>query len=283
MPSSLDLAGRLSAVVALQQEILRVASDVDKVTERIVTQIPTLTNATGAVIEMIDGDDLVYRAASGPASAHIGKRLTRAGSLSGEAIAKRTVMRSDDTDADARVDRVACRIVGIRSMIIAPLMTGSEAFGALKTYSGRANAFDDLDTYTVQLLAGMASGALQLAHEFRSRQLSEERYRMLFERNVAGVFRTTDDGQILDCNDAMAETLGYASREELLGRQTWDLYLARSDREAFLENVRSRQAMKNVRMQLKRKDGTPLSGLVSVCMIPTGGKDFQLLGTLVEE
>jgi PAS domain-containing protein len=31
---------------------------------------------------------------------------------------------------------------------------------------------------------------------------SEERYRMLFEQNLAGVFRCAGNGRLLDCNNA---------------------------------------------------------------------------------
>src|SRR5438105_2639408 len=117
-------------------------------------------------------------------------------------------MRCDDTETDPRADRTACRAIGIRSMVIAPLMHRTEAIGALKAFAARENAFNDLDAYTLQLIAGFTSAALMLAREFRDRQASEERYRMLFERNVAGVFRTTRDGRILDCNDALVEYLG---------------------------------------------------------------------------
>jgi len=54
-------------------------------------------------------------------------------------------------------------------------------------------------------------------------QVSEERYRRLFDRNLAGVLRVACDGRIVDCNQALADTLGYSSREELLGLSTTDL------------------------------------------------------------
>ena len=38
---------------------------------------------------------------------------------------------------------------------------------------------------------------------------SERRYRNLFEKNLAGVYRTTTDGAILDCNEAYAKALGF--------------------------------------------------------------------------
>ena len=283
MTSSLDLAGRLSAVVQLQQDVLTVANDVDKVMQRIVSRIPELTGGSGAVIELVEGDQLVYRAASGTAASHLGKKLPLSGSLSGEAVSKRAVVRCDDTETDSRADRAACRAIGIRSMIVAPLLHRSTAIGALKTFSPLAGAFNDLDAYTTQLLAGMTSSALMLADEFRERQASEQRYRMLFERNIAGVFRTTRDGRILDCNDAFVEYLGYSSRAELLERQSWDLYPQRSDRELFLQNLSREQAMRNIRLNLKKKDGSQMTGLVNVSVIPSDEGDFQLLGTLVEE
>jgi PAS domain-containing protein len=44
---------------------------------------------------------------------------------------------------------------------------------------------------------------------------SEKRYRLLFERSLAGVYRPTLAGCFLDCNAAFYQMLGYASREEI--------------------------------------------------------------------
>jgi PAS domain S-box-containing protein len=51
---------------------------------------------------------------------------------------------------------------------------------------------------------------------------SEARYRLLFERNLAGVYRSAMDGTLMDCNDAAARIFGYASREEALSHSLWD-------------------------------------------------------------
>src|SRR5246127_1271447 len=47
---------------------------------------------------------------------------------------------------------------------------------------------------------------------------SERRYRLLFERNVAGVGIASLDGRLLDCNDGWVRILGYQSKDELRGR-----------------------------------------------------------------
>lgn len=278
MATSMDLAARLSAVVATQQEVLAAITDLDKVMELVVDRTPDVTSGSGAVIELVDGDDLLYRAASGVAKPHVGLRLKAVGSLSGLAVREKSVMRCDDAQVDPRVDATACWSIGIRSMIIAPLVEGDVAVGALKSYSSQAKAFDDLDIYALQLLAGMASGALTQARTFHEQQVSEERYRLLFDQNVAGVFRTTLDGRILDCNDAFVRSLGYDSREELLALQAWELYHQRSDREHFLRLLQQNRAVMQMRLPLRRKDGSPLLGVVNASLL----SGDELLGTVVE-
>jgi PAS domain S-box-containing protein len=281
MASSIELAARLSAVVATQQDVLAAITDPDKVMSLVVQRTPDVTNGTGAVIEFVSGDELVYRAASGAAQNHAGLRLSLHSSLSGVAVREKTLVRCDNTESDPRVDGAACRALGIRSMIIAPLLENQTAVGALKTFSSIADAFSDLDAYALQLMAGMTSAALTQARTFRDLEVSEARYRMLFEQNVAGVFRSTMDGRILDCNEALAQFLGYDSREDLLTRSAWSLYHNRADREELLRLVKS-QSMLNIRMPFARKDGTSLLAVLNASLLPGAGDDRELLGTIVE-
>ena len=66
---------------------------------------------------------------------------------------------------------------------------------------------------------------------------SEERYRLLFERNLAGVYRVTLTGRILECNDALAHMFGYGSRDELIDRDVARLYPAADRRREFLDTL----------------------------------------------
>ena len=47
-------------------------------------------------------------------------------------------------------------------------------------------------------------------------QLWRDRYRVLFEQNVAGIILTNADGRIVDCNEPYARIFGFDSRGELL-------------------------------------------------------------------
>ncbi len=272
MPSSIELAARLAAVVELQQEALAASANSDRVAELIVTRIPNVTNADGAAIELVDGEDLVVAATAGHVPAEKGSRSSLSGSLLQE-----DIIRQDDLRLQAV--RSGTTIV---SAITIPLIREGLVVGLIAAYSTRAKAFDDLDAYTLQLLGGMSSAALIMARAFRDKQESEARYRLLFERNVAGVFRSTRDGRILDCNDAFVGTFGYASKDEVLSRAAWDMYAERGDRDKFLEKLERNNAMTNVRLELKKKDGTVITGLVNIALIPGDDDVPQLLGTVVE-
>ncbi|MGE5413693.1 MAG: EAL domain-containing protein [Syntrophomonadaceae bacterium] len=97
------------------------------------------------------------------------------------------------------------------------------------------------------------SGRRQIEEALR---LSERRYRALFERNLAGVYRSTMEGRILDCNEAFARIFGYGSREEVLRQAAWDLYIRPDDRKAALAKLVERQNLTNYELCLKRKDGS---------------------------
>ena len=92
---------------------------------------------------------------------------------------------------------------------------------------------------------------------------SEQRYRMLFEHDLAGVYRTRLDGTILECNPSFAEMLGYASRDELLAANAADLYFSRTDRREFITRLRKSGRITNSELCLRRKDGTVRQVLIN--------------------
>jgi PAS domain S-box-containing protein len=142
----------------------------------------------------------------------------------------------------------------------------------------------------VALLALALVAALwQVSRSRQARRLAEasarqqERYRVLFERNLAGVYRTTTDGRILDCNDAFARMLGCASREDLLTRQAWEFYPDPKVREATLDRLRHERTVTNNEVTVRRADGKTAVLLESATLIEQrGGQPAIIEGTLVD-
>jgi PAS domain S-box-containing protein len=83
---------------------------------------------------------------------------------------------------------------------------------------------------------------------------SNERYRQLFERSLAGVYRTTLGGRILDCNDACARILGYGSRRECTSADGRDIYLTCADQGTFVAALSDHKALTNFERRLQRAD-----------------------------
>lgn len=279
---SLELAERLAAIVATQQEIASTRLDLRSVMELVVQRTQELTHAAGAVVEELEGEELVFRAASGMIEDHLGHRLRVDRSLSGRAVRTGEVLRSNNAELDPYVDRQAARQIGVGSLIVAPLKHQERILGALCVVAETPNAFTDLDVYTLQLMAGFVAGSMSNAAEYEAKNESEERYRLLFDRNLAGAFRTTLDGRVLDCNDALARILGYRSKEELAAHRTWDLYPKAADREAYIARLQKNKSLTNSRLRLKRKDGKVIEATVNANIVPGPGGEIYVMGTLLE-
>lgn len=122
------------------------------------------------------------------------------------------------------------------------------------------------------------------AHRVRERlQSSEERYRILFQENVAGVLRKSEDGTILECNEAFCEILGYDSPTELVGRPAEILYPEPEDREHFLEELHGNGKVRNLELRMRRRDGTPVWVLDNATLVREPESDSRVvLSTVLE-
>ncbi len=111
---------------------------------------------------------------------------------------------------------------------------------------------------------------------------SEQRYRMLFERSLAGVFRTALDGRILNCNEAFAHIFGYESPAEVLQLNVNDLYVTIGDRSAMLDALEKHGALSNLELRGQRKDGSVVWVLGEVTLVEEEGEPFVVEGTVVD-
>ncbi|HUC07409.1 MAG TPA: sensor domain-containing diguanylate cyclase, partial [Solirubrobacterales bacterium] len=157
---------RLRAIIQTQTEIAASDLDLEAVMQLIASRGQELTGANAGVIEIADGDEMVYRVTSGEATPFLGVRLKMATSLSGLCVEQGRVLRSDDTDDDPRVDAEACRRVKARSMLCVPLAHNDETIGVLKVYSPEPNHFGDSDVEALELLSGLIAAHMSHASLF---------------------------------------------------------------------------------------------------------------------
>jgi PAS domain S-box-containing protein len=112
---------------------------------------------------------------------------------------------------------------------------------------------------------------------------SEEQYRLLFEKNLAGVYRTALDRRLTDCNEAFVKVFGFASREEILAHPVTDLYFDPREPEAITARLRAEKSVSDLEIRLKRKDGSPVWVLANENLIEgQAGSPPFILGTIVD-
>jgi two-component system cell cycle sensor histidine kinase/response regulator CckA len=109
---------------------------------------------------------------------------------------------------------------------------------------------------------------------------SEQRYERLFEQNLAGIFRTTPDGRILECNEAFARLFGYDSRRDLLDQSAVSFYESAEARERFIQAPRVNDTLIAYESRSRRKDGTLFWTLEHASFLP--GPPEVIEGTIVD-
>ena len=95
---------------------------------------------------------------------------------------------------------------------------------------------------------------------------SEAKYRALFEDHVAGVFRSTFEGRILEFNPALLRVLGYESFDELLEVNIKSLYVRPEDRPRLISILQADGRVENFEVELYRRDGTTVWVLINALM-----------------
>jgi TonB family protein len=123
------------------------------VLNEIVEQACLATGATGAAVILERGGEMVCRASSGVNAPELGARLGSESGLTAECIKTRQVQRCDDALADPRADADASRSLGVRSVMVLPLLRNGTLAGVLEVFSSRPAAFGERDELTLQALA----------------------------------------------------------------------------------------------------------------------------------
>ena len=118
----------------------------------------------------------------------------------------------------------------------------------------------------------------------RALSSSEQRYRLLFEHNLAAVFLTSMEGTIQDCNEAFVHLSRCRSREEVLGQNSNDYYFRPRDREDFMQTLCKEGSVIGHEMGFRRPDGSVFWGLITAALVATPGRSAWPLiqGTIID-
>jgi len=153
LPDGLSLAELATALSAHGGGALAADLALDLVLNEIVEHARLATGATAAAIALARGDEIVCRATTGANAPDLGVQLDAHSGLSGACVQSKKWQRCDDTETDSRVDAEVCRSLGVRSILVFPVLRADELLGVFETFSPRPNAFSDREIQTLQALS----------------------------------------------------------------------------------------------------------------------------------
>ncbi len=166
-------AESLSAIMAAQHALAVSDFNLPQKLEYIADEARKITNASGVVVALADGETIVCRARAGLVGPPVGAQLNPTRGISGECIRSGEVLHCEDTETDPRVDVEACRALGIRSILAVPVKRQDQVLGLLEIFSGWAGVFSDRDIRSAKLLGGQIIEVVWAEAARWKRQLAE--------------------------------------------------------------------------------------------------------------
>lgn len=253
----------LQAMLQAQHEVLENGGGFSTVLQALVdAALEAVEPADGVVVEIREGDDLVYRAANAGSVERAGFRIPIERSFSGRCLAEQTTLVAGDAQHDERVNRSMAADLGIGSMIVVPLMRHGDAFGVLKLRSATVNAFRARDILICQMLAGLISASFTESAEIEALRDAEEAsrsYRHIVDSAIDSAIISTDADGFITSWSKGAETIMGWREPEVLGKHV-ELIFTPEDRAAGRPAIELSRAANEGRASDERwhirKDGT---------------------------
>ncbi len=188
------------------------------------------------------------------------------------------VVWSDDVANDDRFEFPLFRAVPQQSGVVVPLIVDGQVAGTFYLVWWKARRrVDPAEAAMLQTIGQQVGVLLKNARlvedaEIRRRvaEAAKEHYRLLFERNLAGVFRSRGDGRLVECNEAFARLVGHRTPQDALEHNVWDFYVDRAERDQLLDRLRSDRRVANHETRWRRANGEAFTVMMNATQIGQG-------------
>ena len=168
-----DDGSLLALIVETQRDITAAGSDVEAVMQLVLDRSQALTGADGAMVSLVDGDELLTRAGSGISAGLVGRRRPLRETVARFAIEGGVPLLIEDCETDPRINRELQRITGDKSLICVPLFQGEQVIGALNVLSASEARLTERDRQTMEMVSVILSAAVSYAALVAQSELNE--------------------------------------------------------------------------------------------------------------
>lgn len=196
-------------MTALAEGAARLNSSVriDDLFENILAQTKQTLQVEITALAMVEGQELVFRAASENGVSLIGKHLNLREGIAGMVARQGHGIMIPSTTSDthpplSEIEKI--RGVKIRAFACAPIHVQGQVIGVLEAINPLAKSFDPDALLVLTGFGALAGTTIQNAQLFESLDVARKRYRDLFEDSIEPIIITDLRGQILEVNKQAA-------------------------------------------------------------------------------
>jgi PAS domain S-box-containing protein len=206
---------RVMTALAEGASAMNVSLRMDDVYQRILIQTMQALQVETAAIGMIDGEQLVYRAAAGHYAGNIiGRKIELGDGIVGTAAREgRGVVVSNVSQDKNHSDADKFGGVESRSIVVAPIQSPMGVIGIIAAINPIANSFDPDALLVMTGIGGLAGTTIQNAQLFEKLQAAHQRYRELFEDSIDPMLITDWEGNIVEANRQAMLLSGYSNEQ----------------------------------------------------------------------
>jgi len=231
----------------------------EDVHQRILIQTMQALQVETVALGMIDGDQLVYRAAAGHNAGNIVGRIIPLGQgIAGTAAREgRAVVVSDVSQDSNYGDADKFGGVETRAVVVAPIQSQGRTIGIIEAINPIARSFDPDALLVMTGIGGLAGTTIQNSELFEKLQAAHQRYRELFEDSIDPMLITDWRGNILEANRQAMLLSGYSNDQlhSLRVDQLHELNWTRTGKE--FETLRENRTC-SYESSLRKQDNTYL-------------------------
>src|SRR6266498_3689726 len=187
----------------------------EDVHQRILIQTIQALQVETVALGMIEGDQLVFRAAAGHNAGNIiGRKIAVGDGIVGTAAREGRGVVVPDISQDKNYGE-ADKFGGVemRAIVIAPIQAQGRMIGVIEAINPIAPSFDPDALLVMTGIGGLAGTTIQNAELFEKLRAAHQRYRELFQDSIEPMLITDWDGHILEANRQAMLLSGYSNEQ----------------------------------------------------------------------
>ncbi|MBX3006770.1 MAG: PAS domain S-box protein [Melioribacteraceae bacterium] len=143
-------------------------------------------------------------------------------------------------------------ILGIAAI---PLRKDNKVVGVLNLASEKVYEFSENQKHLIEAFASQIGSYLNRILIEEEIKKSEEKYRSFFEADLTADFKSTIEGELLECNESYVKMFEFDSKEHALRTKVVDLYIDIKQREDKLLKLKKAKKLENLQAKMKTITG----------------------------